>query len=135
MIPWTTACQASPYFTVSRTVKVAQSLSSSLKPHGLYIPWNCPGQNTGVCSLSLLQGISPTQGSNPGVLNCRQILYQLSYQGNLSMNLFKLMSIESVMMTCTHLILCHPLLLLPSIFPSIWVLSNESGFCIRWPKY
>ena len=46
----------------------------------------------------------------------------------------KLMSIESVMPS-SHLILCHPLLLLPSIFPSIWVFSNESAFCIRWPKY
>ena len=44
------------------------------------------------------------------------------------------MSIESVMPP-NHLILCHPLLLLPSIFPSIWVYSNESVFCNRWPKY
>ena len=43
------------------------------------------------------------------------------------------MSIESVMPS-NHLILCHPLLLLPSIFPSIRVFSNESAFCIRWPK-
>ena len=41
----------------------------------LYSPWNSPGQNTGVGSLSLLQGIFPTQESNPGLLNCRQILY------------------------------------------------------------
>ena len=46
----------------------------------------------------------------------------------------KLMSIESVMPS-NHLILCHPLLLLPSIFPSIRVFSNESALCIRWPKY
>ena len=46
----------------------------------------------------------------------------------------KLMSIESVMPS-NHLILCHPLLLLPSIFPSIRVFSNESAVCIRWPKY
>ena len=44
------------------------------------------------------------------------------------------MSIESVMPS-NHLILCHPLLLLPSIFPSIWVFSNESDLSIRWPKY
>ena len=49
---------------------------------GLYSPWNSPGQNTVVGSLSLLQGIFPTQGSNPGLLNCRQILYQLSHNGN-----------------------------------------------------
>ena len=51
-----------------------------------------------------------------------------------SRNLPKLMSIESVMPS-NHLILCHPLLLLPSIFPNIRVFSNEAAFCIRWPKY
>ena len=51
-----------------------------------------------------------------------------------SQNLLKLMSIESVMPS-NHLILCHPLLLLPSIFPSIRVFSNESALHIRWPKY
>ena len=51
-----------------------------------------------------------------------------------SRSLLKLMSIESVMLS-NHLILCHPLLLLPSFFPSIMVFSNESALCIRWPKY
>ena len=51
----------------------------SLQHRELYSPWNSPGQNTGVDSLSLLQGIFPTQGSNPGLQNCRGILYQLSY--------------------------------------------------------
>ena len=51
-----------------------------------------------------------------------------------SQNLLKLMSIESLMPS-NHLILCHPLLLPPSIFPSIWFLSNESVLRIRWPKY
>ena len=50
-----------------------------------------------------------------------------------SQSLLKLMSIESVMPS-SHLILCHPLLLPPSIFPSIRVFSNESVLCIRWPK-
>ena len=98
-------------------------MSNSLWPHGLYSPWNFPGKNTGVGSCSLLQGIFPTQGSNPGLphlqadslpadaegkpkntglrslsllqgifptqesnqglLHCRQIIYQLSYQGSL----------------------------------------------------
>ena len=49
-------------------------------------------------------------------------------------SLFKLMSIKLVMLS-NHLILCCPLLLLPSIFPNIRVFSNESAFCIRWPKY
>ena len=48
-------------------------------------------------------------------------------------SLFKLMSIESVMPS-NHLVLCHPLLFLPSVFPSIRVFSDESVLCIRWPK-
>ena len=59
-------------------VKVSLSVvSDSLGPNGLYSPWNSPGQNMGVGSLSLLQWIFPTQGSNPGLLCCRQILYQM----------------------------------------------------------
>ena len=57
-------------------------MSDSFRTHGLYSPWNFLGQNTGVGSLSLLQGIFPTQGSNPGLPNCRQILYQLSHKGS-----------------------------------------------------
>ena len=57
-------------------------VSDSLQPHGLLSPWNFPGQNTGVGSLSLLQEIFPTQGSNPGLLHCRQILFQLSPKGS-----------------------------------------------------
>ena len=52
-------------------------VAHSLQTHGLYISWNSPGQNTGVGSLSLLQGIFPIQGSNPG-----QTLYPLSHQGS-----------------------------------------------------
>ena len=48
------------------------------------LEWNSPGKNTGVGSLSLLQGIFPTQESNPGLLHCRRILYQLSCEGRLS---------------------------------------------------
>ena len=59
---------------------------------------------------------------------------QLSLSISNSQNLLTLMSIESVMPS-NHLILCHPLLLLPSIFPSIRVFSNESALHIRWPKY
>ena len=59
---------------------------------------------------------------------------QASLSFTISQGLLKLMSIESVMRS-NHLILCHPLLLLPSIFPSIRVFSNESVLRIRWPKY
>ena len=56
-------------------------VSDSLRPHGLHSRWNSPGQNTGVGNLSLLQGIFPTQGSNPSLPHCRWILYQLSHKG------------------------------------------------------
>ena len=57
-------------------------MSESLRPRGLYSSWNYPGQNTGVGSCSLFQGIFPTQGSNPGLPHCRRILYQLSHKGS-----------------------------------------------------
>ena len=57
-------------------------VSDSLQLHGLYSPWNSLGRNTGVGSLFLLQGIFPTQGSNSGLLHCRQSLYQLSHKGS-----------------------------------------------------
>ena len=57
-------------------------VSDSLWSHGLYSPWNSPGQNTGVGNLSLLQGIFPTHGSNLSLLHCRWILYHLSHQGS-----------------------------------------------------
>ena len=63
----------------SNDLHVIESCPSSLLPHGLYSPWNSPGQNTGVGSLSLLQGIYPTQGLVPGLSHCSQILYQILY--------------------------------------------------------
>ena len=114
----------------------------------------------------LLQGIFLTQGSNLGLLHCRQILYHLSHQGSPSVqfssvqllshvrifvtpwtaarhaslsitnswSLLKLISVKLVMPS-NHLILCHPLLLLPLIFPSIRVFSDESVLHIRRAKY
>ena len=63
-------------------------------------------------------------------MDCRQVSLSITN----SQSLFKLMSIQSVMPS-NHVILCHHLLLLPSIFPSIRVFSNESLLCIRWMKY
>ena len=75
------------------------------------------------------------------LLSCVQILvtpwtaaHQSSPSFTISWSLLKLMSVES-MMPSNHLILCHPLLLLPSIFLSIRVFSNESALCLRGPKY
>ena len=61
-------------------VQVAQLYPTLCDP--MDCPWNSPGQNTGVGSFSLLQGIFPTQGSNPGLPHCRRILYQLSHKGS-----------------------------------------------------
>ena len=81
-------------------------VSYTLWPHGLYSLWNCLGQNTRVGSLSLLQGIFPTQGSNPGLLDCGQILYHLSHQRRPGSTI----SILTVFLNCNHTSLplyCH----------------------------
>ena len=78
------------FFTVQKLLSLKKKgshsvmsvMSDYLWPHGLYSPWNSPGQNTGVGSLCLLQGIFPTQGLNPVIPHCRQILYQLSHKGS-----------------------------------------------------
>ena len=57
-------------------------MSDSLWPYGPLSLWNSPGKNTGVGCHSILQGIFATQGSNPGCLHCRQILYCLSHQAS-----------------------------------------------------
>ena len=77
-------CMLLLYLKLFRTiVKVKVSrLCLTLWPHGLYSPWNSPGQNTGVGSLSLLQEIFLTQELNPGLPHCRRILYQLGHQGS-----------------------------------------------------
>ena len=62
------------------------------------------------------------------------VAIQASLSFTISWNLLKFMSIESVM-SSNHFILCQPLLLLPSVFSSIRVFSNESALCMRWPKY
>ena len=70
-------------FSLSESESESHSvMSNSLQPHGLYSLWNSPDQNTGVGSLSLLQGIFPTQGLNPGLLHRRWILCQLSHKGS-----------------------------------------------------
>ena len=81
------------------TVVVVQSLSHvqlllppGLQPARLLCPWDSPGKNTGVRCHFLLQGIFPTQESNPGLLHCRQVLYQLSYEGQSPQMVFIMLS-------------------------------------------
>ena len=81
-------------------------VSNSLQSHGLLparllCPWDSPGKNTGVRSHSLLQGIFPSQGSNPGLLHCMQILYPMSHQGN---------PISEHLQMLTHFVNIKPLL-------------------------
>ena len=74
---------ASQFYLLRQSESESRSvLSDSLRPHGLYSPWNSPAQNTGVGGLSLLQRIFSNQGSNPGLPQRRQILYQLSHKGS-----------------------------------------------------
>ena len=91
------------------------------------------GHNPGLPSefvLSSVQSLSPVRlFATPWTAAC-----QASLSITNSWSLLKLMSIESVMPS-NHFILCHSLLHLPSIFPSIRIFSNESALCIRWPKY
>ena len=67
---------------VSCSIMSDSSRPCGLEPARLLSPWDSPGKNTGVGCHSLLQGIFPTQGSNPGLLHCRHILYHLSHQGS-----------------------------------------------------
>ena len=97
----------------------------------LRVPWTARRSNQ-----SILKEISSAQSfshvwlfATPWTAKCQACL-SITY----SRRLPKPMSIESVMPS-SHLILCHPLLLLPSIFPNIRVFSNESALRIRWPKY
>ena len=83
----------------------------------------------GSLNLSSVQSLSRVQFSaTPWTAAC-----QASLSFPISHNLLKLMFIELVM-TSNYLVLCHPLLLLPSIFPRIWIFSNESALHIKWPK-
>ena len=111
-------------------------VSHSLRPHGpwptrLLCPWGFPGKDTGVgCHLVVVQSLSHVRlFVTSWTAACQASLFI-----TVSWSLLKLMSIESVMPS-NHLILCHTLLLLPSIFPSNKVFPNESSLYIRWPKY
>ena len=104
-VPWTVACQAPPSMGFSR-----QEYQSGLL---------CP---------------PPGDHLNPGI-KLTSLMFPALAGGFFNyLSFLRLMSIESVMPS-KHLILCHPLLLLPSIIPSIRVFSNESLLDIRWPKY
>ena len=113
------------------------SLSSDKYP-GVGLPDHTVAQFLTFCRISLLSIIVVVVVQ---FLSCVQFFvtpwtsaHQSSLSFTISQSLLKLMSVES-MMPSNHLILCRPLLLLPSVFPSIRIFSNESALHIRWPKY
>ena len=106
-------------FTQTHVHRVRDAIQPSHPPSS-----RSPAQFSSVQSLSRVQLFV-----TPWTAAC-----QVSLSITNSQSLLKLTFIESVMPS-NHLILCRPLLLLPSIFPSIRVFSNESAPCIRWPKY
>ena len=130
-----------------REIQVTMTMRYHLKPvrvitsktRGSKCRWECGEQGTLVhclgweCKLvqfSSVQSLSRVRFfATPWIA-----AHQTSLSITNSQSLLKLMSIESVMLT-SHLILCHPLLLLPPIPPSITVFSNESTLHMRWPKY
>ena len=123
-ISWTAAHQASMSFTVSRSLHKFMSIESVM-----------PSNHFIFCRPFLLQFSSAQLLSHVRLFATP---WTAASQASLSItnfgNLLKFMSIESVMPS-KHLIICHPFLLPPSIFPSIRVFSNESVLHIRWPKY
>ena len=113
-----------------RSLLQHQSLKASILWHSVFFTvqlsqlYMTTGKTTVV---QLLHGVQLF--ATPCTTECQASLYF-----TISWSLLKLMSIASVMPS-NHLILCRPLLLLPSVFPSIRVFSNESGLRIRWPKF
>ena len=119
----------------SRAASESSSVvSDSLKPYGLESPWNSPSQNTGVGSCSLFQGIFPTEGSNPGLLHCRLILYQLSYQGSPCphLHLFKHTCTHTrAHMTCrsyVHVLSCFSHV---QVFVILWTMALQAPLSMR----
>ena len=100
-------------------------LSPSVVSDSVY----CSLPSSSVYKIVVVQLLSRVQLCDPMNSIC-----QFSLSFTISWSLLKLISIESVM-SSNHLILCYPLVLLPSVFPSIRVFSNELAICIRWPKY
>ena len=98
-------------------------MSDSVRPHGLYSPWNSPGQSTAVGSLFLLQWIFPTQALNPGLLHCRQILY---HQGSPAKKIWLLIRKE----TKNRLQTFH-LALICVIFSLVLVKTCRASICFR----
>jgi len=129
---WTTEFQASLSITNSRSLLKLMSIESVMPSNHhlilchplLLLPSIFPSISSVQFSCSFM-----SDSATPWTAPCKPSLSITNSQSSL-----KIMSIE-LMMPSSYLILCHPLLRPPSIFPSIRLFSNESALCIRWPKY
>ena len=114
-------------------VQVHSVVSNSLQPPGLYSPWNSLRQNSGMDSLSLLQGIFPIQGSNQGLPHCRQTLYQLSHREALKKrNVYKEINNSSICVcVCVQTLFCVQL------FASPWTVAHQAPLfmCLSGQEY
>ena len=126
---------------LSRPAELTRSPSSALSDPGSLTTHHLPSLRTVHLTVWPVSGMGQPCCSSVPSLSCVRLFatpWPAARQASLSITnswrLLKLMSIESVMPS-NHLILCGPLLLLPSIFPSIRVFSNESALRIRWPKH
>ena len=128
---WTVACQTPSPWDFSGIFFISFSRGSSCPNDGTHIPSvSCiAGKFFTHCAIGCCSFSPVRLFSTPGIA-----AHQASLSFTISQSLLKLMSIESVMPS-NHLILCRPLLLLPSIFPSISVFSDKSVLHITWPKY
>ena len=138
-LPFPSPMHESEKWKWSRSVLSDSVWPHRLQPTRLLCPWDFPGKSTGVgchCLLQItrfsknfvvVQSLSPVRFfAAPWTTACQASL-------SFTISWLKIMSIESVIPS-NHLILCHPLLLLPSIFTSIRIFSSESALHIRWPK-
>ena len=125
--PWTAACQTSLSFTISQSLFKLMSIESMMPSNHLIL----------CCPLLLLPSICYAMLSHFSRVQLFVMPWTAAHQApssfTISQSLLKFVSIESVMLS-NHLILCHPLFLLPSVFPSMGVFFNELTLCIRWPK-
>ena len=110
--------------------KAMTNVDGVLKSRDIALPTKVHAVKTMVSPISSVQSLNRVQLFVTTWTAARQASLSITY----SQSLLKLMSLETVMPS-HHLILCHPLLLLPSIFPSVSVFSKESILRIRWPKY
>ena len=129
-------CSKNIYLLLTTSL-IRQQKRKSLSRVWLWPPWNSPGQNTGVGSLSLLQGIFPTQQLNPDLLHCRQILYQLSHKGSqalvyIHVNCFMQMYCTVLRTFRGRSYYPHSIVEEAKVNPQFWSLVLEWGWLVSW---